>query len=144
MKRNKIQIKTRTISIAIIALSVCFFSSCLKDKAPGSENYSHSPALVGFQYKGGDPKPYVASILGTPEDTVHLEVTLSVASLTLKTPVTLTIVPYSAGLDSFNTAEGVAYQQLDPSLYTLQDGGKVIISPGQQIVSFRVDLAGDK
>lgn len=144
MKTNKIYIKTRTIRMAVMALSVCFFSSCLKDKAPGSENYSHSPALVGFQYKGGDPKPYVASIIGTPEDTIGLEVTLSVASLTLKTPVTLSIVPYPAGLDSFGTAQGVAYEQLDPSKYTIQDGGKVTINPGQQIATVRVNLAGDK
>jgi len=144
MKTNKIQIKTRTVKTVIMALCICVFTSCLKDKAPGSENYSHSPALVGFQYRGGDPTPYVASILGTPEDTVGLEVTLSVASLTIKTPVTLTIVPYPAGLDSFSTAQGSDYEQLDPSLYTLQDGGNVTINPGQQIVSFRVNFAGDK
>lgn len=130
--------------MALMTFCVFVLSSCLKDKAPGNENYSHSPALVGFQYTGGAAKPIVAAIPGTAQDTLGIEVTLSVASLTLKTPVTLKIVPYKAGLDSFNTANGTTYAQMDPSLYTLQDGGSITINPGQQIVTMRINFAGDK
>jgi hypothetical protein len=144
MKINKSLIKASFINVTLIALCVFVFSSCLKDKAPGNQNYSHSPALVGFQYTGNGPKPYVAAIPGTAEDTISIEVTLSAQSITLGAPVTLTVVPYQAGLDSFNTANGTAYQQMDPSLYTLQNGGNVTISPGQQYVTIRINFAGDQ
>lgn len=126
-------------------ISFCFLTSCLKDRK-GTESYAHSPALVGFQYKGFGQVPIIASVFGTAQDTASVEVTLSVASITLNSPVTLTVVPYSAGLDSFNAAQTpvVAYKQLDPSLYTVQDAGKITINPGQQFVSFRVNFAGDK
>lgn len=144
MKTNNFFTKIRTVNMALIALSVFVFSSCLKDKAPGNENYSHSPALIGFQYQGFSSVPLVAAIPGTAQDTLGVEVTLSVASLTLSSPVTLTVVPYKAGLDSFNTANSSAYVQMDPSLYTLQNGGKITINPGQQIVSMRINFGGDK
>ncbi len=144
MKLNKFLTRIKPINIALIAIGVLAFSSCLKDKAPGNENYSHSPALVGFQYTGNSAAPIVAAIPGTPQDTIGVEVTLSVASITLKTPVTLKVVPYKAGLDSFNTANSTSYNQMDPSLYTLQNGGDITINPGQQIVNMRINFAGDK
>lgn len=141
MSTNKIRI----ISLTLIALFALFLSSCLKDKGPASENnYSHSPALVGFQYQNFSSVPLVAAIFGTAEDTLSVEVTLSVASLTLNSPVTFTISPYKDGLDSFNTAQGSSYEQLDPTLYTLQNGGNITINPGQQIVTMRINFAGDK
>ncbi len=131
-------------SLLIIAVTVCL-TSCLKDR-PGTEDYSQSPALVSFQYKGFNQVATIASVLGTPQDSTTIEVTLSVASLTLNSAVTLTLTPYSAGLDSFNNAQSPAttYHQLDPSLYTVQNGGKITISPGQQIVPVKISLAGDK
>ena len=102
MKRNKFHIKTRTINMALIALCVCVFSSCLKDKAPGDEDYSHSPALVSFQYAGFSAVPFTASVLWYSQDSVSIEVTLSVASLTLKSPVTVSISADDASLASFN------------------------------------------
>lgn len=142
MKKNKFNIKVRTVNIVLIALCVFVFTSCLKDDT--APNYSHSPALVGFQYTGFSATPFTAGILGTPEDTLGINVTLSVASLTLKSPVTLTIAPSPSSLDSFNIKNGDSAIQLDPSLYTLANGGKVAINPGQQMVNFRINFAGDK
>jgi Domain of unknown function (DUF1735) len=149
MKANNFFIKIRTVSIAVMALCVFVFSSCLKDKAPGNENYSHSPALVGFQYTGFSSTPIVAALLPVAQDSFGVEVTLSVASVTLTSAVTFTVIPYQAGLDSFNkvvAASGspTVYQPLDPSLYTLPNGGSVTINPGQQIITFKILFAGDK
>jgi len=153
MKAKKILTTTRTISAACITgLFVLVFSSCLKDKAPGNQNYSHSPALVGFQYLGNSQSdvPMVAGILGTPTDTFGLEVTLSVASLTLKSPVTLTISIDQNALDSFNAVNAALPNPIPPfvmmnsSLYTIANGGNVTINPGQQIVSVKISFAGDK
>jgi hypothetical protein len=129
------------VAVAVIPL---LFISCLKDKGPGTENYSNSPALISFQYGGFSAQPFTVAMLGTPTDSIALEVTLSVASITLGTPVTATISPDQASLDDYNTANGTAYQMLPSDMYTIQNNGAVTISPGQQIVSLSVHFAGDK
>jgi len=144
MKIIKFFSKVKSRNVALLALCAFVFSSCLKDKAPGNQDYSTSPALVSFQYTGNGPVPYIAAIPGTAADTSSIEVTLSAQSVTLGIPVTLSVVPYKAGLDSFNTANGTSYVQMDPSLYSLQNGGNVTVSPGQQYVTIRINLAGDK
>ena len=55
------------IHIAMLAISVLFLDSCLKDKGP-VEDFSQSPALVGFQYGGSAAQTFSAGILGTPTD----------------------------------------------------------------------------
>jgi hypothetical protein len=144
MKINKFLSKVRTRNAALLALCVFVLGSCLKDKAPGNQDYSGSPALVSFQYTGNGAVPYIAAIPGTATDTSSIEVTLSAQSVTEGFTVTLSVVPYKAGLDSFNTANGTSYVQMDPSLYTLQNGGNVTVSPGQQYVTIRINLAGNK
>jgi Domain of unknown function (DUF1735) len=144
MKKNKLLLK-----IALIIICGIFCSSCLKDKAPGDENYSHSPALVSFQYLGFSPVPFVASVLGTPQDTISIEVTLSVASTTLQSAVTATITADAPSLTVYNadtttSTYPTSFVQLPSSDYTLPNGGVVTINPGQQIVNFIVHFAGDK
>ncbi len=146
MKKNKFKyFSLTTITTAI--LLIAGLSSCLKDK--NSERYDNSPALVSFQYAGNSALPFTAAILGTPQDSFPIEVTLSVASLTLSTPVTATIAVDEASLDAYNADETTStfpttYTMLDASNFILPNGGQVTINPGQQIVSFTVKFAGDK
>lgn len=145
MKRNKFITKTRHIYLALSVLAVSFLSSCLKDKGPGSVNFGDSPALVSFQYAGFSAVPYVASILGTAQDTTSLEVTLSVSTVTLKSPVTVDIVDDAAGAAKYianDTAGGKTDHVLPTSQYTIQNGGKVTISPGQSMVHVRINFTG--
>ena len=148
MKKNYLIKTIGHIYLAVGILTVALMSSCLKDHSPGSVDFSKSPALLGWQYTGFSPVPYTAAIFGTPTDSVNLEITLSVASLTLKTPVTVTVVSDPTYITAYNVANGLtdsaktAYGELSPSLYTLPNGGKVTINPGQQIVKFTVRFAG--
>jgi hypothetical protein len=139
---NKINLRVFGIIGAVsIAISL---TSCLKDNGPGAEDYSHSPALVGFQYAGFAFVPVVAPIFGTPQDSATIELTLSVASLTLTTPVTVTIAADQPTLDAYNATDTpLVYLPLPPSDYTLPNGGVITINPGQQIVTFTVHLLGD-
>jgi Domain of unknown function (DUF1735) len=147
MKRNKSYV-TGTLSMALL-LSVCLLSSCLKDKAPGDENYSHSPALIAFQYGGFSQIPFTASLLGTPQDSLALEVTLSVASLTLKSDVTATIAPDDASLAAYNADTTrsnfpTTFLQLPSAMYTLSNGGKVTVPAGKQMVDLVIHFAADQ
>ena len=149
MKSNKIHITTRTINTALIASCVFIFSSCLKDKAPGSENYSHSPALVSFQYSGFSAKPFIAAVLGTPQDSLSIQVTLSVASLTLGSDVSATISQDDATLAAYNADTTTAtypttFLPLPAAQYTIENGGKVTIKAGQTSVKFSLHFAGDQ
>ena len=142
MKNIKIK-KLGKIQIALLVISSLFFDSCLKNKGP-VEDFSQSPALVGFQYGGSAAQTFTAGILGTPTDSFPVEVTLSVASITLKSAVTVTIAPDDASLTQYNSDNGTSYQQLPSNLYTLQNGGVVTINPGQQIVKLLIHFAGDQ
>src|SRR5262245_53554491 len=116
-------------ALILTAMASCMLlsvTSCLDAKDP-SEDYSGSPALVSFQYSGFSAEPFVASIYGQPTDSFPLEVTLSIASLTLSSPVTATIAADQTTLDSFNSANGSSYIQLSSSLYTLPNNGAVTI-----------------
>jgi len=140
--KKLINIKTAiltTMGVLIILLG----TSCLKEDDP-SENYSHSPALISFQYSGFSAEPFVASLYGQATDSFPIEVTLSVASLTLNSAVTATIAADQTTLDSFNSANGSSYVQLSSGLYTLPNNGTVTINPGQQIVSFTLHFSGDQ
>ncbi|HZY37086.1 MAG TPA: DUF1735 domain-containing protein [Mucilaginibacter sp.] len=146
MKRNYLIKNMGRICLAAGLLLTTLLSSCLKDTSPGSINFGNSPALVGWQYAGFTPTPYVGSVYGKPSDTVLMQVTLSVASLTLSNPVTLTIAPDPSYVASYNTANGLtgaaAYSQLNAADYTMPGGGTFIIKPGQQIVNFVLRIAG--
>src|SRR5260221_5188826 len=137
MKNSKIK-NFSIIGLALAGITISLlFTACLKDKGP-VQDFGGSPALVSFQYSGSSAEPFQTSLLGTPTDSTSLEITLSVASLTLSTPVTATIAADDASLTDFNAANGTDYQQLATSLYTLENNGAVTISPGQQIVRMSI------
>ncbi len=123
------------VHAVLFALAVCSLSSCLKDKGP-VQDFSKSPALVSFQYVGSASQDMITSILPGTSDSVGLEVTLSTASLTLKTPVTVTLAVDPDSLTSYNAVNGTSYTMLDPSAYTAPPNLQLTISPGQQIVPF--------
>ncbi len=133
--KNMQMIKNRKIYFALLAISVLSFSSCLKDTGP-VQDFGKSAALVGFQYTGNSAVLMTASVPPGTDDSVGLEVTLSVVSITLKSDVTVTVALDQASLDAYNTANGTTYTMLDPSLYTMPAGGKLVIKAGQQIVPF--------
>lgn len=141
-KINKIQF----VIAALLAVTLGTFSSCLKDDY---ERYDQGSAVVGFQYTGNSAQPFTAAILGTPQDSFPVEVALSVASLTLNSPVSVTIALDQAALDAYNADSTTdtyptQYAMLEASKYTIPDGGKITINPGQQIVNFTVKFAGDQ
>lgn len=129
------------ITMAVGLLAATLFSGC-KDNSPGAVDFSKSPALVGFQYKGFQETPLITAIYGNSKDSTTLQVTLSVASLTLKSAVTLDLVPDPDFITSYNAANGTAYSLMSSSLYTLPNGGHVTIAPGQQIVTLSIHFAG--
>lgn len=142
MKR-KIFLSHQAIKLSVMAGAITMFSSCLKDKGP-VQDFSGSPALVGFQYMGNSAAAFSQSVLPKPNDSVKLEVTLSVASLTIGSTVTVTIVPDQPTLDSYNAANSTSFAQIPSTAFVLQNGGKVTINPGQQIVSTTVNFDGSQ
>jgi len=138
MKRNYLFKNTGRLSLIIGLLATTLLSSCLKDNSPGTIDFSKSPALVGWQYKGFSATPYIAPVLPVAGFVyTPMEVTLSVSTITLSSPVTVSVV-------EDDTLIPTGAQPLPTSQYTLPNGGKVTISPGQQIVKFPVTFAGDQ
>ncbi|MFI5187804.1 MAG: DUF1735 domain-containing protein [Chitinophagales bacterium] len=138
MKNIKIKNLSK-IRIAMLAISVLLLNSCLKDKGP-VEDFSKSPALVGFQFKGSAATPMVTSVLPLADAVVNVEVTLSASSLTLSNTVTATVAADQASLDAYNSANGTSYTLAPTADYTIDGGGAVTISPGQQIVNMVVHV----
>jgi hypothetical protein len=118
-------------------LTTTLVSSCLKDNSPGTINFGDSPALVEWQYKGFSATPYTAPVLPVAGFTFNLEVALSVKTVFLNTPVTVTAVEDATLLPAGTT-------ELPAADYTLPNGGKITINPGQQLVQFTITFAGDK
>ena len=138
MKRNYLFKNTGRLSLIVGLLATTLLSSCLKDNSPGTIDFSKSPALVGWQYKGFSATPYTAPVLPVAGFVyTPMEVTLSVNSVTLSSPVTVNVVEDDSLIPS-------GAQPLPTSQYTLPNGGKVTISPGQQIVKFPITFAGDQ
>jgi hypothetical protein len=148
MKRNYLFKNTGGVMLLSALLAVTLLSSCLKDKSPGAINFADSPPLVGFQYSGFAETPITTKIHGQSTDTTGVEITLSVASLTLKTPVTVTVSVDNADAQAYAQTDTVGGKPADvvlsSSLYTIANGGKVTINPGQQIVKLKISFAGDK
>ncbi|PWT72837.1 MAG: hypothetical protein C5B59_14870 [Bacteroidetes bacterium] len=147
MKR-KLIMNLRTIYLGIAAVGITFLSSCLKDNGP-VQDFSKSPALVGFQYTGNNAITFGQSLLPQAGDTVKLEVTLSAASLTLGHNVDVTVAPDDATLAAYNANTNrpdtpTVYSQLPADTYTIQNGGKVTIAAGQQIVPLIIVFDGSK
>ena len=70
----------KKIKIAGAAMTLLALGSCLKDTGP-VQDYSQSPALVSFQYKGFSATPMVTSLLPGNDDVVNVEVALNVPSI---------------------------------------------------------------
>jgi hypothetical protein len=142
MKKNNFFKNIGRIYLVAGLLATTLLSSCLKDSSPGTINFGNSPALVGFQFNGFSATPLTAKVHGTASDTAGVEITLSVASITLSTPVTVTVSddPTDAAI-YVNANNGTAV--LPPTLFSLPNGGSVTIKPGQQIVKLRVNFKGN-
>ncbi len=148
---NIISLKKPWLKVAIVLLVISSLSSCLKNTGP-VEDFSQSPALVSFQYTGSQAEPFVEAILPNPGDSIAMEVTLSVASLTLTSPVTVTVALDQATLDAYNADASTntyptVYTMLPTTQYTLTgigSDGSVTINPGQQIVTVMIHVAGDQ
>ena len=156
MEPKHLSIKKESLYLALIVLAVCLFASCHKDNNISPKG---SPPFIGFQSKQllTIGQLDTAVLLGKSTDMFDLEVTLSVPS-NMPSPVSATIVPDTGALNVYNANQQqkafppqgwsgrsyIPFQQLPASDYTLQNGGKVTINPGQQSVTVRVSFAGDK
>jgi len=140
MKKNIFFKNTGRISLIAGLFATALLSSCMKDTSPGTINFGNSPALVGFQYYGFQATPITTPIHGTPQDSTGVEVTLSVASIALKTPVTVTLATDTTDAQAYVTANGG--KVLPASDYSLVNNGKITIEPGQQIVKVWVKFQG--
>jgi Domain of unknown function (DUF1735) len=127
----------KKIKIASLALGVFFLGSCLKDTGP-VQDYSQSPALVSFQFKGGSQIPLTASLPVGTDDIFVLEVTLSVPSVTLGSAVTATLSVDDESLTAYNDSNGTAYTMVPADKYTIDGAGAVTIKAGQQFVSVNI------
>jgi len=132
---NIISLKKPWLSASIFVLAISSLSSCLKDTGP-VQDFGKSPVLVSFQYKGSASQDMVTSILPGPSDSVGVEVTLSASTVTIGTPVTVTLALDPDSLTSYNAVNGTSYTMLDPADYTTPANMQVTIAPGQQIVPF--------
>ena len=144
MKRNYLFKNMGRVSLIIGLLATTLLSSCMKDNSPGSIDFSKSPALVGFQYKGFSAVPMLTKLFAQPNQVRAVEITLSVASLTLKTPVTVTVGLDAAGEANYKKTVDSNANVLPASEYTIANGGVITIQPGQQIVKLNITYAADK
>lgn len=146
MKRNYLYKNTGRFLLAAGLLVTTLLSSCLKDNSPGTINFGKSPALIGFQYAGFNAQPYTVAILPNPGVKYNaVEVTLSVASLTLGSSVTATLSADDAGANAYiagDTVGGKKDHILPTSDYTVQSS--VTIPAGVQKVTIPITFAGDK
>jgi len=147
MKKSYLFKNIGRISVAMGLLAAASLSSCLKDTSPGTINFGDSPAVVGFQYYGFSATPISTKVHGTANDTTGVEVTLSVKSITLSSPVTVTIVPdqtdataYAAAANASTPGSANVVPAAD---YSLANGGALTIAPGQQVVKMKVSIKGN-
>ncbi|HMH34534.1 MAG TPA: DUF1735 domain-containing protein [Puia sp.] len=129
----------RKIKIAFLAFCVFFLGSCLKDTGP-VQDYSQTPALVGFQFKGGSAVPIVLPLLPLAGDSYDLEVTLSVPSVVLGKTVNVTVIADQDALAAYDPT----LEMLPADQYTIPNGGVVTIPAGKQIVPLSLKFDGTK
>jgi len=146
-----ISLKSPWLVSAMFLFAASLLSSCLKDSGP-VQDFGKSPALVSFQYKGNQAAPFVEAILPSAGDSIALDVTLSVSTISLTSPVTVKVAVDQATLDAYNADATTAtyptvFTMLPESQYTLTNigsDGTVTINPGQQIVTVMIHVAGDQ
>jgi len=145
MKRSYLFKNIGGVCLAVGLLVSTCLTSC-KDNSPGTIDFSKSPALLAWQYTGFQATPYVASVLPLASQKYSaVEVTLSVASLTLSSTVTANIVSDPTSAANFiatDTAGGKKDHVMPTSLYTMPTS--VTIKPGQQTVVVPIVFAGDQ
>ena len=132
-------LKKSWLSTAIFVLAISSLSSCLKDKGP-VQDFSKSPALVGFQYKGAASQDMITSILPGTDDSVGIEVTVSTHLGTLTTPVVVTLALDPDSLTTYNAVNGTSYTMVPSNAYTTPANMQVTIAPGQQIADFTIHI----
>jgi hypothetical protein len=146
MKKSYLFKNIGRLSIAIGLLATAMLSSCLKDTSPGTINFGNSPALVGFQYYGFAATPLTTKVHGTANDTTDVEVTLSVKTITLKTPVTVKVALDDADAQAYaagETASGDTTYVVPDADLSLANDGALTIQPGQQVVKLKVSIKGN-
>jgi hypothetical protein len=148
MKKNYLFKNIGRTAIVLGMLATTLLSSCLKDTSPGSLDLSKSPALVGWQYYGFAATPLTTKLHGIPSDQTSVKVTLSVASITMSSAVTVQIADdptdAQAYADAQNTAAGATTTFVLPSSDYTIGGSSITIPAGQQYATINVKYAGDK
>jgi hypothetical protein len=87
---------------------------------------------------------------GTSADIVNVQVNVMGASGNILSPISATIIPDTGALNIYSAARNIQfsgeqpYQQLPASFYTIQNGGKVTINPGQKSVIISITFTGNK
>ncbi|MFI5155237.1 MAG: DUF1735 domain-containing protein [Chitinophagales bacterium] len=133
MKNSK-TFNFKRIKIAGTAMALLALGSCLKDTGP-VQDFTQSPALVSFQYKGVNAVPMVTSLLPGTDDIVNVEVSMNVPSITLGSNVTVTVAADQASLDAYNSDNGTAYTLVPSAAYTIDGSGTVSIAAGKNLTS---------
>jgi hypothetical protein len=142
MKRNYILKNKGRISLMIGLLATTLLSSCLKDTSPGALDLSKSPSLVGFQYYGFAATPLTTKLHGTASDVSLVKVTLSAASITIGSDVTLSIAADPTDAAAF-VAANPGTNVLPAADYSLANGGQVTIKAGTQYATIAVNFKGN-
>jgi len=146
MKRNYILKNKGRIALVVGLLVTTLLSSCLKDTSPGSLDLSKSPALVGFQYYGFNETPITTKLHAEATDNTDVKLTLSVASITLGSAVTVNIADDPADANAYanaQTAAGDTTYVLPTSEYTIA-ASQVTIPAGQQYATFKINFKGNQ
>lgn len=144
MKRNIFKNIGR-VTLVIGLMAATLLSSCLKDTSPGTLDLSKSPALVGFQYYGFAATPITTKVHGTATDNTDVKLTLSVASVTLGSAVTISIADDPSDAQAYAAAQttgGTPTSVLPASAYTIA-ATQVTIPAGQQYATFKVNFKGN-
>jgi hypothetical protein len=145
MKKTYLFKNTSRLFVLMGIAATTWLSSC-KDTSPGAVNFADSPALVGFQYYGFQATPIQTKVHGLASDSAKVEVTLSVHTIVLKSPVTCTIATDDADGATYaaaQTAAGSKTYVVPASDYTIANGGNLTIAPGQQIVTLKMAIKGN-
>jgi hypothetical protein len=145
--------KKTSLYLMLIMLGTQLFTSCKKSN---QRPETQTPGSLGFQTTGISTQLYIklpidtVALPGTAADVVNVQLNLSASAGNSTTPVSATIVPDTSALNIYNTARASGfsleqpYRQIPTSLYTIANGGKVTLNPGQKSVTVSITFAGDK
>ncbi|TWI95549.1 uncharacterized protein DUF4361 [Mucilaginibacter frigoritolerans] len=143
--------KKASLYLSLIILAAYLFTSCKKNNQGSQFSGSLGFPNTGLSAQLSIPLPIdTVALPGTATDVVNLQINLSVSPSNLLSPVSATIVPDTGALNIYNAARAThfsgeqPYRQLPASLYTIQNGGKVTINPGQKSVTVGITFAGNK